>query len=133
MAISRGDLLNSNPIVWGYRNVWFVFAPSDCTLMIPVSEHDLDLMHDTFMSSFSTQKSASFPSPHYDGPFSAWSRQISRDQRAMLGTLLGEEFFRDHLDERVRQSAGFIFIKSMYAKQFLLEVEQLKSKFENSS
>ena len=29
-------------------------------------------MHDTFMSCFTTQKAASFPSPHYDGPFSAW-------------------------------------------------------------
>ena len=35
--------------------------------MIPESDEDLDLMHNTFMSCFTTQKNASFPSPHYNG------------------------------------------------------------------
>lgn len=56
VAIERNDLANPNPIIWGYRNVWFVFEPSDATLMIPASAADLDLMHDTFMSCFTTQK-----------------------------------------------------------------------------
>lgn len=131
IAINRGDLENENILVWGYRNVWFVFPPSETTLMIPCSASDLDLMHDTFMSCFTTQKKASFPSPMYDGPFSAWARHIQKDQRAMLGTLLGEEYFENHQNPRVRQSAGFIFIHAMYAKRFLEEVEELKSKFEN--
>ena len=69
MAIGRGDLKNPNPMIWGYRNVWFVFAPWEATLMIPCYSKDLQLMHDTFMTCFTTQKEASFPSPHYDGPF----------------------------------------------------------------
>ena len=76
IALEREDLENKDVLIWGYRNVWFVFPPSEATLMIPVSASDLDLMHKTFMACFITQKKASFPSPHYDGPFSAWSRQI---------------------------------------------------------
>ena len=57
------------PLIWGYRNVWFNFKPSDATLFIPVEEKNLDLMHDTFMACFTTQKAASFPSPHYGTPF----------------------------------------------------------------
>jgi len=33
--LSVGDLGGANPVVWGYRNVWFVFAPSDATIFIP--------------------------------------------------------------------------------------------------
>jgi hypothetical protein len=131
LAIQKNDLADRDPMVWGYRNVWFVFNPSQCTLMIPVSAADLELMHETFMACFTTQKNASFPSPHFDGPFSAWSQQIQRDQRSMLGTLLGEDFFTQHRDPRVRDSAGFVFVHAMHASVFLKEVEELKSKFEN--
>ena len=133
IAIERGDLVTmprKTPVVWGYRNVWFVFTPADATLFIPGSAEDLDLMHDTFMSCFTTQKQASFPSPHYDGPFSGWARALQRDQNRDLRVLLGEEFFTNHPDPRVRDSAGFVFIKAMYADRFLREVEDLKSKFE---
>jgi hypothetical protein len=131
-SLDRGDYgAKPPPVVWGYRNVWFVFTPSDCTLLMPCSGSDLDLMHDTFMQCFTTQKLASFPSPSYDGPFSAWSRQLQRGQRDDLRTLLGEEFFSTHPDARVRDSAGFVFMKAMPAARFLKEVEELKSKFQN--
>lgn len=131
MAINRGDLKNDNPMIWGYRNVWFVFAPWEATLMIPCSESDLQLMHDTFMCCFTTQKEASFPSPHYDGPFSAWSRHLQIQQKQQLVELLGEDYFKQHKDERVRNCHGFIFLRAMHASTFLEECEGLKSKFEN--
>lgn len=131
MSLNRGDLDDEDVLVWGYRNVWFVFPPSQATLMIPCTQTDLDLMHDTFMSCFTTQKKASFPSPLYDGPFSAWARQIQKDQREMLSILLGEEYFTNHVNPKVRDCSGFIFIHAMPATQFLAEVEELKSKFEN--
>ena len=46
--------------------------------------------------------------------------------------VLGREFFETHLDPRVRNSAGFVFIHAMFANQFLREVEELKSKLENN-
>ena len=88
-------------------------------------------MHDTFMSCFTTQKEASFPSPHYDGPFSAWSRHLQIQQKQQLVELLGEDYFKQHKDERVRNCHGFIFLRAMHANTFLEECEGLKSKFEN--
>merc|ERR1719453_1702538 len=99
--------------------------------MFPVYDSDLNLMHDTFMSCFTTQKKASFPSPYFDGPFSAWARQIQKRQHRMLRILLGENYFREHSNPLVRKSAGFIFIKAMYASEFPAAVEQLKSKLES--
>jgi glucosamine-6-phosphate deaminase len=93
VAQSRGDLKGEKgPMVWGYRNVWFVFAPWECNVMIPASEEDLDLMHETFMSCFSTQKEASFPSPMYDGPFSAWAKHLQVEQKKELEDLLGKQY-----------------------------------------
>ena len=120
-------------MIWGYRNVWFIFTPAEATIMIPCSSADLDLMHETFMHCFTTQKKASYPSPHYDGSFSAWSRHLQIEHRSTLSTLLGEEYFSSHSDPRVRDSAGFIFIRAMLADEFLREVEELKDKFENVS
>ncbi|CAE7449066.1 unnamed protein product, partial [Symbiodinium microadriaticum] len=98
LVLQRGDIPDYNPLVWGYRNVWFEFTPSDATVLVPVSSDDLALMHDTFMSCFTTQKSASFPSPYYDGPFSAWARSIQKKQKRLLRTLMGEEYFQNHMD-----------------------------------
>lgn len=130
ISLNKGELVNPNPCVLGYRNVWFVFTPSDATLMIPGSSDDLDLMHDTFMSCFTTQKDAQFPSPSYEGPFSAWARHLQKEQKKQLVCLLGEEYFTMHTDPRVRGCSGFVFLKAMNAQTFLREVEELKSKFE---
>jgi hypothetical protein len=110
--------------------VWFEFTPGDATLMFPVSEADLQLMDATFLSCFTTQRAASFPSPFHDGPFSSWARKIQKRQRRLLGSLLGERYFAEHSSALVRGSAGFIFVKAMYATQFLAAVEQLKSTLE---
>ena len=118
------------PVVWGYRNVWFRFHPTDASLLIPCTDKDLDLMHDTFMECFTTQKAASFPSPQFDGPFSSWAMQIQKEQFDMIRCLLGNEYFDKHPNERVRNSKGFIFIKAMYMDHFLQEVADLRSKLE---
>lgn len=131
LVLDRKELHDSNPLVWGYRNVWFEFEPSDATIMIPVSAPDLEFTHDVFMDCFTTQKAASFPSPYHDGPFSSWAVAIQQKQFKLLQTLLGPEFFSNHTNERVRNAAGFVFIKAMYANKFLQEVEELQSKIEN--
>lgn len=45
--------------------------------------------------------------------------------------IVGDDFFTQHSDERVCTSGGFIFIKAMYANNFLQQVEDLRNKFEN--
>lgn len=130
LSLARGDLHNTDVTVWGYRNVWFVFSPSEATLMIPATAEDLQLMHSTFMACFTTQKEASYPSPHYDGPFSLWAEHLQIQQKEQLVDLLGQEYFDNHRDPRVRSCGGFVYLKAMRAAQFLREVEELKSKFE---
>jgi glucosamine-6-phosphate deaminase len=132
ICYTRRDLPHLDDLlIWGYRNVWFQFLPSYATLMIPVTKSDLELMHQTFMHCFTTQKEASFPSPYYDGPFSLWAKAIQEKQREELEILLGADYFSKHSNVLVQNAAGFIFIQAMYLGQFLEEVEELKNKFEN--
>jgi glucosamine-6-phosphate deaminase len=120
------------PVVWGYRNVWFRFHPADATLMAPAGEAELERLHATFMACFTTQKSASFPSHEFDGPFSLLSNRIQREQRVLLGKLLGEEFFASHPNPRMRESSAFVFIKAMNADDFLMSVMELKERVQSS-
>jgi len=101
------------PRVWGYRNVWYKFAPSEASLVFPVSLGDLAVLRDCFDVAFATQREASFPAPDYDGPFSHWAQMIQADQGRMLRVLLGAAYFRNHTDPRVRAARGFVFVKEM--------------------
>ncbi|MFA6111756.1 MAG: glucosamine-6-phosphate deaminase, partial [Candidatus Latescibacterota bacterium] len=38
--------------VWGYRNVWFRFHPSEANLYVPVSLNMFSIMHSAFMNTF---------------------------------------------------------------------------------
>ena len=49
--------------IWGYRNVWYRFHPSEANLFVPVSLGELNVMNDAFLACFLTQKNASFPAP----------------------------------------------------------------------
>ena len=113
------------PEIWGYRNVWHRFQPQDATLMAPVSEKELDYLHDIFMHCFSTQKEAAFPSHFHDGPFSELSVSIQKEQLQTMKTILGAEFFAHHADEKIRTAAGFCFIKKMTTEEFLAASERL--------
>ncbi len=117
---------NNTPAVWGYRNVWHLFQPHDATLMIPISEKELDQLHTIFMNCFSTQKEAPFPSHLYDGPFSHVSIKQQTEQLATMRTLLGNEFFENHADAKIRNAAGLCFLKKMTTEEFLNEAQKLR-------
>lgn len=120
----------NNPTVWGYRNVWYRFKPSETNLIIPVSSHELEYLDDIFLACFSTQKEASFPSHQFDGPFSKLSVQIQKEQLQTMCTLLGNDFFDSHPDERIRNAAGLLFLKQMDTKTFLDNAQALKKQTE---
>ena len=117
---------DKQPEIWGYRNVWYRFKPYDATLMAPVSENELSYLHDIFMACFSTQKDAAFPSHFHDGPFSELSVAIQKEQLATMRTLLGNEFFDTHPDEKMRNAAGLCFIKRMPTDEFLAASDTLR-------
>ena len=101
--------LNPELRIWGYRNVWYRFPPEHATHAIPVSQ----------------QKQASFPTHEFDGPFSQLACKIQKEQLQKLKTILGDEYFDNHTDEKIRNAAGMIFLKVMSVDEFLQEAEQL--------
>ncbi|MBM4028406.1 MAG: glucosamine-6-phosphate deaminase, partial [Planctomycetes bacterium] len=88
--------------VWGYRNVWFRFDPSEASVFVPVTLGMFSAMHDAFMNSFITQKDASFPSHEHDGPFSQLAQRIQVEQYQKIKLCLGREWFYNHANPLIR-------------------------------
>ena len=112
--------------VWGYRNVWYRFKPSEADVIVPVSLNTLSLMHTAFMNCFGSQSAASFPSYEHDGPFSELAQKVYVEQYSMVKTCLGKEYFQKHLHPRLRAARGFIYLKSMDLPYFYEKVRELK-------
>jgi glucosamine-6-phosphate deaminase len=117
---------NTNIRVWGYRNVWYRFRPSEAELFIPVSLNSLSLLHTAFMNCFGSQSAASFPSYEHDGPFSELAQQIQVGQYDMMKTCLGHAYFQKHPHPRMRAARGMIFMKEMELAEFYEKVRELK-------
>jgi len=116
--------------VWGYRNVWYKFKPSEANMFVPVSLNMLSLMDSSFFNAFRSQKSASFPSYEHDGPFSALARRIQVEQYSLIKTCLGRRFFNDHPHPLIRATRGFVFLKKMTLKQFYDHARELRKRTE---
>ncbi|MEI8176054.1 MAG: glucosamine-6-phosphate deaminase [Candidatus Omnitrophota bacterium] len=112
--------------VWGYRNVWHKFHPSEANLFVPVSMTSLALMKSAFMTCFGSQRSASFPSHEYDGPFCDLACKIWTDQYTAIKTCLGREFFYGSPNLRLRAARGLNFLRSMTPEEFFAEARSLK-------
>jgi glucosamine-6-phosphate deaminase len=117
--------------VWGYRNVWFRFDPSEANLFVPVSLAMFSVMHNAFMDSFITQKDASFPSYEYDGPFSQLAQRIQVEQYQKIKTCLGREWFYNHPNALIRATRGFVFLREMSAAEFLSSCRELRKSVED--
>jgi glucosamine-6-phosphate deaminase len=112
--------------IWGYRNVWYRFHPAEANIYIPVSLNSFALIESTFMNSYSSQKSASFPSWEYDGPFSKLAQKIQADQYQTIRLCLGRDFFLKHAIPRVRAAHGMVYLKEMTLNEFYTKSIELK-------
>ena len=117
--------------IWGYRNVWFRFHPASANIYVPVSLNSLAILQNAFLESFSSQKTASFPSPELDGPFCDVARKIQVDQYLKIKTCLGRNFFINNEHPRLRATHGMIFIKEMTPTEFFEHSMELKKSTEN--
>jgi glucosamine-6-phosphate deaminase len=117
--------------IWGYRNVWFRFDPSEANLFIPVSLGMFSVMHNAFMDSFITQKDASFPSHEYDGPFSQLAQRIQVEQYQKIKTCLGREWFYNHPKALIRATRGFVFLREMSPAEFFTSCRELRKSVED--
>jgi len=112
--------------IWGYRNVWFKFKPSEANYFVPISLNTLSQLHNAFMNCFGSQSAASFPSSEHDGPFSELAQKNQVDQYTVIKTCLGHDFFLKNTNPRLRAARGMIFLKDMGLPEFFEKVRELK-------
>ncbi|MCG3156500.1 MAG: Glucosamine-6-phosphate deaminase [bacterium] len=117
--------------VWGYRNVWFRFHPSEANIYVPVSLNMFSVMQSAFMNTFISQKDASFPSYEHDGPFSELAQKIQTEQYQRIKICLGREWFHEHESAMIRATRGLVFLKEMNLQEFYQRSRQLKQAAEN--
>ncbi|MBN1154196.1 glucosamine-6-phosphate deaminase [candidate division KSB1 bacterium] len=116
--------------IFGYRNVWYRFHPSDVNIVVPVSLNSMAILDNAFMNCFGSQKEASFPSYEYDGPFFRLAQRIMVEQYQMLKTCLGRDYFYSHESPRMRAAHGLIFLKSMNVQEFMNRAAELRKSME---
>lgn len=119
--------------IWGYRNVWYRFHASEADRIIPVSFNSLAILESAFMNCFLSQKSASFPSYAYDGPFSGLAQRIYVEQYQYLRTLLGVDFFYNNPSSLLRSTRAAIYLKEMDMQEFKKHSLDLKNLTEESN
>ena len=116
--------------VWGYRNVWYRFHPAEANLFVPVTFNGMAILHDSFLNAFKSQADASFPSYEYDGPFSGLAKQIHVKQYQYMQTVLGQDFFYQNKDSRIRSARGLVYLKIMDLEEFYQRARELKKSTE---
>ena len=121
---------NNKTSIWGYRNVWHRFKFSEANLFFLVTEDDIDELNNVFVSCYSTQKKASFPSPYFNGLFSKYTEKIQREQLENLKILLGKNYFNKHLNKHIREAKGLILIKEMDVTSFVNVANELRNNIE---
>ena len=104
--------------VWGYRNVWYRFHPSEANIFVPVSLNSMAILEKSFITCFGSQRSASFPSYEFDGPFYRLAQQIMVEQYQTVKTLLGDEYFYENPHPRLRATRGLTFLKQLTLPEF---------------
>jgi glucosamine-6-phosphate deaminase len=117
--------------IWGYRNVWYRFHPSEANVYVPVSLNMFAVMHNAFMNTFLSQKDASFPSYEHDGPFSELAQKIQVEQYQTLKICLGREWFHENPSALIRATRGLVFLREMDLDEFYQSSRKLKQLLEN--
>ena len=116
--------------IWGYRNVWYRFYPTEADIIIPVSLNSMAMLRDTFMNCYLSQKEASFPSYEMDGPFCDLTQKIWVEQHELMQLVLGRDFWYQNNHPRLRATHGLVFMKEMTVEQFLKEAQRLEKSME---
>ncbi|MFH1570132.1 MAG: glucosamine-6-phosphate deaminase [Gemmatimonadota bacterium] len=118
--------------VWGYRNVWYRFHPSEADIFVPVSLNMFAIMHSAFISSFISQKDASFPSPEHDGPFSELAARIQVEQYEKMTVCLGRQWFHEHPSALIRATRGLVYLSEMSLAELYRRSRELRQAAENA-
>ena len=109
---------NKNIQIWGYRNVWENFHPSEINSIVPVSLNTISILNNAFMSCFGSQREASFPSYKHEGPFSELSHKIWVQQYRDIKICLGHNYFSQNPHPRLRATHGMLYLKKISLDEF---------------
>jgi glucosamine-6-phosphate deaminase len=120
----------SNLRIWGYRNVWYKFNPSEANVIVPVSLNAMAVLRNSFTNSYLSQVDASFPSYAHNGKFCELSQKIWVDQLKSIQLLLGKNFFYQHESPRIRATHGLLYFKEMNVEEFLTQARELEKSME---
>lgn len=112
--------------IWGYRNVWYQFQPSEATHIVPVSLNAMAVMKNAFESCYLSQVDASFPSYKLDGKFCDLAKKIWVEQLKSIQLILGKPFFFQNESPRLRTTHGLLFYKEMNVDEFLSSARELE-------
>lgn len=112
--------------IWGYRNVWFRFLPSEATHIVPVSLNAMGVFDNAFSNCYGSQVDASFPSYMLDGKFSDLAKRIWVDQLSQVQHVVGKPFFYQNESPRIRTTHGLLFFKEMSVDEFLSSAQELQ-------
>ncbi|MDD4847419.1 MAG: hypothetical protein PHR53_01445 [Bacteroidales bacterium] len=112
--------------IWGYRNVWYQFLPSEATHIVPVSLNAMGVFDNAFQNCYLSQVDASFPSYKLDGKFSELAQQIWVNQLKSVQYILGKPFFYQNDSPRLRTTHGLLFFKEMNVEEFLTSARELE-------
>lgn len=116
----------TNIRIWGYRNVWSKFHPCEANIYIPASLNSFAILEKAFLSSFNSQKNASFPSWEYDGPFNELAQKVQVENYNTIRACLGKDTFLQHEHPRIRSAKGCAFIKELSLEEFYKYSIELK-------
>ncbi|MFZ5939635.1 MAG: glucosamine-6-phosphate isomerase [Bacteroidota bacterium] len=120
----------SNLRIWGYRNVWYRFHPSEANVIVPVSLNAMAVMDNAFTNCYLSQVDASFPSYLYDGKFSELAIRIWVEQLKDIQLVLGKDYFYQNKSPRVRTTHGLLYFKEMNVEEFLNQARELEKSME---
>jgi len=118
--------------IWGYRNVWFKFQPTDANIFVPVSLNSMAIMRETFRTCFQSQVDAPFPSYEFNGPFSDLAQAIQVQQHQDMKQVMGREFWYEHEHPRIRAAHGLVYIKEMELNEFYTRARELQKVTESN-
>jgi glucosamine-6-phosphate deaminase len=124
---------NKKTRIWGYRNVWETFHPSEINSIISVSLNSISILNSAFMNCFGSQREASFPSYKHEGPFSELSQIIWAKQYRDIKVCLGDNYFSENPHPRLRATHGMLYLKKLSLDEFYEHSVKIKEYTEGFS
>ncbi|HNS72380.1 MAG TPA: glucosamine-6-phosphate deaminase, partial [bacterium] len=104
----------------------------EATTMVPVSLNSLSVLESVFDACFGSQRTASFPSYEFDGPFSQLSRKVLVEQYQWMKLCLGRSYFNESTHPRLRGAHGMVYLKKMSLQEFYSQSIELRKRMESA-